>query len=202
MSTNDSRDLYGMIKDALPQFDSYLSKPYSPFEERLATFVSKNISVKEDSTFLLHDKTNVVVGGDETYTLSFMQHTRIGAGNRMYDICNLHGLWQGAIKDDTTERIEQSDAIIKLLDGFKGKKVLCGDFNLVPDAKSISMIEEAGMRNLVKDFKIKSTRSELAPAAKGKFADYIFISEDIEVKSFSVLDEVVSDHLPLYLEFD
>jgi endonuclease/exonuclease/phosphatase family metal-dependent hydrolase len=58
------------------------------------------------------------------------------------------------------------------------------------------------MMNLIKKYKIKTTRSSFTPAEKGKFADYIFTSSEVNVHKFKVLKAEVSDHLPLLLEFN
>ncbi len=71
-----------------------------------------------------------------------------------------------------------------------------GDFNVLPETKSIQLLEAAGMRNLVREFGITSTRSPLYTKPE-KYADYIFVSKDIEVASFEVLPDVVSDHMAL-----
>jgi len=60
---------------------------------------------------------------------------------------------------------------------------------------------ETSMRNLVKEYKVATTRSHFY-AKEHKFADYILVSSEIDVKKFEVIQEVVSDHLPLILEFD
>jgi endonuclease/exonuclease/phosphatase family metal-dependent hydrolase len=85
------------------------------------------------------------------------------------------------------------------MDVTKGKKILCGDFNLLPNTESIAMLEK-GMKNLVKEYGITSTRSHHY-TKEHKFADYIIVSTDIKVANFEVLQEPVSDHLPLLLEF-
>lgn len=115
-------------------------------------------------------------------------------------LCNMHGLWNGGGKSDAPERIEQSNRIKLFMDSVQGKKILCGDFNLLPETESIKILEK-GMKNLIKDSGVVSTRSSLYPK-EVKFADYILISPDINVKDFKVLQDVVSDHLPLYLEFE
>jgi endonuclease/exonuclease/phosphatase family metal-dependent hydrolase len=45
-----------------------------------------------------------------------------------------------------------------------------------------------------------STRTHLYPRPE-KFADYVFVSEGADVRSFRVLSNEVSDHAPLLLEF-
>jgi endonuclease/exonuclease/phosphatase family metal-dependent hydrolase len=64
------------------------------------------------------------------------------------------------------------------------------------------MIEkELGMRNLITEYGVTSTRTSLYTKTEERFADYIFVSKDIEVKDFKVLPDVVSDHAALLLEF-
>ena len=76
---------------------------------------------------------------------------------------------------------------------------MCGDFNLLPNTQSLAILEE-GMRNLIKEFGITSTRSELYTKSE-KYADYILTSPDIAVHDFKVFSDTISDHLPLMVEF-
>ena len=62
------------------------------------------------------------------------------------------------------------------------------------------MLEEAGLRNLVSEFGVLSTRTRLY-ARPERFADYVFVSPGIDVQNFGVLPDEVSDHAPLALEF-
>ena len=77
----------------------------------------------------------------------------------------------------------------------------------MPNTKSIKMIKEAGYKNLIKDFGIKTTRNKLAwdqfpDEEKQNFADYVFVSPEIKVRKFSVPNLEISDHLPLILDFE
>jgi endonuclease/exonuclease/phosphatase family metal-dependent hydrolase len=78
-------------------------------------------------------------------------------------------------------------------------RILCGDFNLLPNTDSLTILEQ-GMRNLIKEYPVTSTRSRFYEKPD-KFADYILVSPEVVVEDFQVLDEAVSDHLPLLLEF-
>jgi endonuclease/exonuclease/phosphatase family metal-dependent hydrolase len=78
---------------------------------------------------------------------------------------------------------------------------LCGDFNLPPNTKSLAMFEEFGLRNLISEYKINSTRTSFYTKEE-KFADYIFVSNGIKVNDFSVLPDEVSDHAPLFIDFE
>ena len=63
-----------------------------------------------------------------------------------YTICNFHGIWiNGTGKRDTPERIAQSEYLLKALSQYSGKKILAGDFNLVPDGESFRILND-GMR--------------------------------------------------------
>ena len=60
---------------------------------------------------------------------------------------------------------------------------------------------EQHLRNLTREYAVTSTRSSHY-SKNGKFADYIFTSADVRVLDFHVLEDEVSDHLPLLLEID
>lgn len=116
-------------------------------------------------------------------------------------VSNFHGLWNGQGKTDTPERIEQSKRVKEHINSFDHSVILVGDFNLLPETGSLAIISE-GMRNLIKDHGVVSTRSKLYTKHEKPvlFADYIFTTPDLEVKDFKVLQDVVSDHLPLCIE--
>ncbi len=126
---------------------------------------------------------------------------RINLSGKDFIIMNSHGIWQrDSQKNDTPERIVQSQNIEDFFASVTGKKILCGDLNLALETKSIKILEE-NMINLIKNYNIESTRSTHY-TKPGKFADYIFVSPDVVVKEFGVLPDEVSDHLPLYIDFE
>ena len=66
------------------------------------------------------------------------------------------------------------------------------------------MFEDNGYKNLIKEFKIPTTRNEISWAKyenKQLFADFVFVSPDVKITNFSVPNNEISDHLPLILEF-
>jgi|SRR6185437_14092532 len=130
-----------------------------------------------------------------------LQWLKCKVGNKTYSIVNVHGLWNGMGKTDTEDRLAQSQKIRDFMDKLDIPKILCGDFNLTPDTQSLKIIED-GMTNQIIQNNIKSTRSvQYYPKAE-RFADYIFTSKDIVVHDFKVMEDEVSDHLPLFLDFD
>ena len=62
------------------------------------------------------------------------------------------------------------------------------------------MLEEEGLRNLIAEHGVTSTRTTLYPRAES-FADYVLVSAGVDVLEFRVLPDEVSDHAPLLLEF-
>ena len=134
-----------------------------------------------------------------------LQYASIVTNGQTIHIYNFHGIWFPGDKLDTPERIEQSEKIIGFMKKAEGPKILCGDFNLMPETKSIALLASE-YRNLIKKFNIGTTRSSLntyrGTEFEQKFADYVFVSNDVKVKSFSVPEVEISDHLPLILEFD
>ena len=67
------------------------------------------------------------------------------------------------------------------------------------------MLENVGLRNLVRESGEITTRNEyydIKWRKNDKIADYIFVSNDVNVDDSKVMKDKVSDHLPLYLKFD
>lgn len=163
----------------------------------IATFVNKKIKVKDSGGFRCY-KTDTFPGFDFGAKLT---------GNCLWvdigglTILSLHGIYQrDTNKADTPERIEQAKIIKEFMKTKNTQKILCGDFNLLPENKSLSILEE-DMVNLIDKFKIKSTRSSYYKGDE-KFADYMLVSPDIKVKKFEVPSSEASDHLPLVLDFE
>lgn len=160
-------------------------------------FVSKKFKIIRSGEFDVCD----VSFRDQVIVSSACQWIEIDINGEVITILNLHGLWQkDSKKKDTAERIEQSRRIHAFLSSVSGKKIFCGDFNMIPDGESMKILEE-GMRNLITEYAVISTRSKHYPKEE-KFADYILVSDDIRVNNFKVLSDEVSDHLALYLDFE
>lgn len=120
-------------------------------------------------------------------------------------VSTMHGLTYPGDKLDTPNRLEQSKKTLDFLNQHNGEKILCGDFNLLPDTQSIKMIEKI-LTNLISKFNIQDTRGSLSPyfnqPDRQRFADFTFISSGVKVSNFQVPDAKVSDHLPMILTFD
>lgn len=173
-----------------------LSIPYG-----LAIFVKKGINILSHHHDYVFGDTNKFLSDDAKTHRRIVQTVCISRNNNPLAISNFHGLWNGKGKTDTPERIEQSRKVKQHINSFNHSVVLVGDFNLLPDTESLAIVAD-GMKNLIKDYGITSTRSKLYTKHEKPvlFADYIFTTSDIEIKDFKVLQDVVSDHLPLCVE--
>lgn len=164
-----------------------------------AIFIRKSFDVLESGGFRskdggIYEQDGAIVGGRYQWIkISTITSDKI-------TIINVHGIWQkDSNKKDTPERIRQSNLIQEFINSLDGPKIICGDLNLVSDGESMRILDK-NMTNLVKKYNIKSTRSSIYKKSE-KLADYILTSPDIKVKDFKVLEDEVSDHLPLYLDF-
>lgn len=175
----------------------------------LGLLVHKGIPVLEyRETFLLghHDSSqDTSVGGSIPVVLQAVQTIH---NNKKLWVLNIHGYHAGSGigKHDTRERLEQSQRIIECLKQLDGDIILGGDFNLDPDTESIKMLENFGLRNLIKEYNIPGTRTSFYSEEKRRkwpYADYVFVSPGIKVKSFEVdTNSLVSDHAPMFLEIE
>ncbi len=203
-------NLHNEIQNVLSGFtsDIYRDGDESYFEnENLSPDIGcgqailvKGTSAKiiESGGFRSHPESTYLRGGDMVSGRCQWVKLRTPDGN--LTVMNLHGLWQRSTnKKDTPERLQQSDKIRKFFEGIGHKKIICGDFNLVPDGNAMELLEK-DMRNLIKQYGITSTRSKHYPKDE-QFADYVLVSEDIEVENFQTEQVEVSDHLPLLIEF-
>jgi endonuclease/exonuclease/phosphatase family metal-dependent hydrolase len=183
-----------------PGYDSYY-RPHLEDWWGLAMLVKKDFPVLEEGEtfvhkFKGHDPKKEPLG----YTAKNIQFVKTENNDKPITILNFHGLWNGNGKGDTEDRLEQSRNIIKFVKTIKGDFILWGDFNLSPDTESLQMISRGlGCKELIKEYGITSTRTSLYEKPN-KFADYLFVSNGLEIKNFEALPDVVSDHVPLLLE--
>lgn len=168
-----------------------------PLEYGVVTFVKDVIDATSSGHFFEPNSTHFLTG---RVAEGKAQHVSFVLQGKRITVCNLRGLWDGGGKADSLERMEQSKKIKAFFDGLEGEKILAGDFNLLPDTVSMQLLE-VGMKNLIKEYGVASTRSHYY-VKESKFADYILVSPGIVVHRFGVLQDVVSDHLPLLLEFE
>lgn len=161
-----------------------------------AMFVKKHLSVLEEGAVLIYENNTPERRGRHSQK---MQYVRTEYGGSSLVIANVHGLWTGEGKGDTADRLRQGEIIRDFIQGRSEPVVLVGDFNLNPDTKSLA-VAATGLRNLVVEYGVRSTRTRYYEKDETLFADYAFISPQVPLNDFKVLPDVVSDHAPLFLE--
>lgn len=155
-----------------------------------AIYVKKSIPVMSHGTLL-----------EDEITCGLAQYVEIKYHTQNLFICNLHGIsYTVDDKLDNPSRLLQSQLPLTF---FKDKRyaLIGGDFNMLPEARSMRMFEEQGYRDIIKSYKITTTRNHLVwdryPNNKLYYSDYIFTSPSLHILTFTVPDNTVSDHLPL-----
>ncbi|MDQ5921228.1 MAG: hypothetical protein QG673_1285 [Pseudomonadota bacterium] len=194
VALNIFSEIQSILSDHIGFFQPVVNNIYG-----LALFVKKNIIIEREGHVIIHENPDYI-GSGPTHS-RILQWVECRSAHGKYTIINLHGLWNGAGKSDSPARIEQSNKVRDFISGVNLPKVLCGDFNLRPDTQSMKIIEHNDMLNLIISYGINCTRSPLYLKAE-KFADYTLTSPEVLVHDFVVLQDVVSDHLPLLLDFD
>lgn len=187
------------ISEALPSHQSYFHPQYLD-KYGLQTLVKKNLVVTDDGDlFVYKHRGYIPEAGVGNYARN-IQYITLKLQGDPITIINFHGLWtKGINKTDTDDRINQSKKIVEFIECLSNDFILCGDFNLLPDTESMAILERTGLRNLIKEHGISSTRTSFYKNPE-KYADYILISKGINVKEFKILPEEVSDHRALFLE--
>lgn len=188
-------DILTEISELLPEHRVYF-RPILNDIYGIAMLVGPKVAVlSEIAVNVYHNPEYVGVGPAHDREL---QHLKILHEQKELNIFNFHGLWNGKGKSDSPERIEQARNVRNHMDTVDSPKILMGDFNMRPQTESLAILDD-GMRNLILENKITSTRTSYYPKTE-RFADYAIVSSDIDVKQFEILPDEVSDHNALYLE--
>jgi len=170
-----------------------------------AIFVKKSTRVISQNNFFITETNTGDHPGKKFADLSTpLQQVTVESDGKNFNIFNFHGATFPGDKKDTPQRLEEAKKVKEIIDNNNGAKILVGDFNLLPDTKSIEMYEQ-NMINLIKEFNIIRTRSDLSPyfgkSDFQKFADFTFVSPEVTVSKFEIPDLEISDHLPMILKF-
>ena len=192
--------LFHVLEKYLPDYENEFCQIHRD-TYGLASFIKKDFTVLEKGEVLIaKGNWDDIEDSQDRDMNRKLQWIEVKVEGRKILIANAHFTHRPEGKRDSEKRLKQSKIVVDFLNMFDCPKILVGDFNLLPDTESIKIIEETGMRNLVKDYGVVSTRTSLYKK-KLRMADYVFTSPEIEVLDFKVLPEEVSDHSALYLEF-
>jgi endonuclease/exonuclease/phosphatase family metal-dependent hydrolase len=192
-----SLNIFSDIKRLLPDHEA-IFKPAVENVYGIGMFIKNSIDIIGEGEINIHQKQHYPgIGHNHDRNLQWLECKQ---NNKIFSILNVHGLWNGKGKKDTPERLIQSQRIRQFMDTINTPKILCGDFNLRPETESMRLLEH-GMINLITINNIRSTRTCFYTKEE-KFADYILASPEIKVNEFVVMNDEVSDHAPLLIDFE
>lgn len=132
------------------------------------------------------------------YNIRAFQHAVIKAGGTPLHIINHHGHHIDAHKNGDEETERQMQMIADYISHLDGAVIVCGDFNLAPESASIQLLSDS-LRNLAVEYGLTTTRSKLT--TKKEVCDYIFVNDQVNVENFYMIDEIISDHNGLVIDF-
>jgi len=190
------KEITEILKDYNAYFCPVIENVYG-----IAIFLKKGFEVIASGEVMLYKNPSFTSTRDGVDHTRKMQWIHIKHDRKDVMIMNVHGHWSPEGRRDNENRIEQSRVIKSFIETTGNTpKIMVGDFNLLPETQSIKMLEEHFI-NLITKYNIPTTWTELAKE-NDKHADYAFVSEEILVEGFEALPDVVSDHVPLALQFD
>lgn len=152
----------------------------------------------DTQTHWVHKQYNPHWNMGEDFNFRNFQHAVVETDGQAYNLVNYHGYHVSGTKMGNDITMGIMNDIGDYIDGLSGPVILTGDFNLTPDSPSLARFNR-NMRNLCVETNVQTTRNAMAKRAD-ELIDYIYVSNDIHVKSFTVSDAIVSDHQPLILE--
>jgi endonuclease/exonuclease/phosphatase family metal-dependent hydrolase len=206
-------DILDQLQETLSDFDTYFSVEqdhYAPGAKELlpeniecgnAIFVRKTLSILDKGEAFVHGQRNSWRGGPKHNFPRLVQWVVVPHGDEQLLVANFHGHHLPGEKIDTEDRIDQSKRVRAAIGSFEGPKVLTGDFNLWPETESLAILA-SGLKDLIKEHGITSTRSSNHFHWPRKYSDYTLVSPELTVAEFKVLPDEVSDHLPLVLDIN
>lgn len=185
--------------------NTYTSSPYSYMGN--ATFYKRDISLVEKKVFWLNKLDTPFPSEENSFEKlgRNMLHLTLQKEERTFSIINTHLSWAPSPHEQPYQR-EKNKQILPYLFSLTSPIIFSGDFNIQADQPTI--VEISGiLKNLITENSISNTLNPRTHRVKQLFppglaVDYIFVSKDIQIKNFRILDEDLSDHLGLTAEVE
>ncbi len=190
-------DLAEQIQSLLPNHQLTQAPSREQWGEQLALAVRRSLRIYQS------DYRRIVAAGPPGIDSSggaFLQTVTVEHAGRPLRIGHLHGYWERDEGEDKPPRDEQIANLMAWIDEETSPVVLCGDFNMNRASRGIDRLS-ARLTNLIRTHDVPTTRPRWN-AYHGTVADYCFVSPELAVRSFTVLSDDVSDHLPLMLQLE
>jgi endonuclease/exonuclease/phosphatase family metal-dependent hydrolase len=172
-----------------------------------ATFYKKRFILEKKNILTLHKKTKPFPSEKTHYEELGRTaiHLKLSIDDKRISIINAHLAW-AKTPEEEPHQTKQGEIFLKYLENISAPFILSGDFNLSPDQPLVKKIDKLA-RNLTSEYHVTNTLNPRTHRAQilfpaGVAVDYIYISNDLEVKSLSIIDEDISDHLGLTAEIE
>ena len=134
-----------------------------------------------------------------------LQHVAVALpAGKTVNILNYHGALVMDARKGAPLLQDHCKAIADYIQTLTGPIILCGDFNMEPDATPFDEFHTIGLRNLYHEFAANIPSTRTCHAWRHEVVDHIFVSSDIKAHSLTARTEegaLVSDHAPLVLSF-
>ncbi|MFB7142984.1 endonuclease/exonuclease/phosphatase family protein [Agrobacterium deltaense] len=176
-----------------------------PSQWGLATFVRKSMAIVAQAQGFVHGTFSADGYGDHP-------RSRTGHAVRVFDfttgqpavIAHMHGLRDLSGKHDIPARLAQAKRLVQLVKNIAedgDRIIVCGDFNVLPDSETFTVLKELDLTDLVTTRGFTDTRTSHYAKAN-RYADYMLVNPAVQIDRFYVVRQPeVSDHCPLLLEF-
>lgn len=137
---------------------------------------------------------------------SFLACTATLPSGDKLSIATYHGYWNGTDTTGNDISFSSTEKARALLATLPAPTIFCADLNVTPGSPVLEVLARSGLRNLTVEYNVPTTLSSQhyapEPDRSHVACDYILTSPGIIIKDFRVIDEPVSDHKPLVLEFE
>lgn len=120
-------------------------------------------------------------------------------GSRKLTIVNHHAHWE-ITPLGSAASVARMELLRSIITDLPGPLILAGDLNVDPDTATMHVFDGL-LEDLTATYTIASTLSVLGKVPNVA-CDHVLVSDAIAVRDFRVLDDLVSDHKALVLDFD
>jgi endonuclease/exonuclease/phosphatase family metal-dependent hydrolase len=192
------------IQAVLPDFHNFFSPCYEmsildrTFEFGNALFSRYPLSDKK-TFFICQNYQSFTSFDNYSSNIRNLQLATIDLPEKKFWIANHHAYWEiNPMGSDTS--VHSMEKVAGHLKTFSRPLVFAGDLNVISESPAMRPIQDQ-LLDLTQQYALPTTLSEFGKVANVA-CDHICISEGIAVQSFKSGKTLVSDHLPLILEFD
>ena len=205
---NSKRDCFSDLQDLLKDrykgelviTERFTSSPTSYFGN--ATFYRKEFSLLEKKVLPLYKHEGPFPSDSKSFegVGRALLHIKLDIATKQVSFLNAHFAWAKTPLEQP-HQTKQGEILLKYLTTVRKPFIFSGDLNIRPDQPLIKKVSSIG-QNLISKYNITNTLNPRKHLAKNLFppgvaVDYVFISDDINIKKFEVLREDFSDHYGL-----